>query len=530
MQEPTNNPSFRRASVQSAPWERALMGSNDGLWEWRPNGETWASPQFWRLLDFPEDGAGAPQDFTTLIHPSDYPRSMETMRACCVDCKPFDLQFRMQSSIGEFRWFRAHALVYKDASDKPFSLSGSIKDITDFKLSAEANRERERRLFRRQRMDALDCLASGISHEFNNLLQAIRGYISFAAGSLDPELEAFDDLCKATEAVDRAALLTRRLLDFAGAEEQPEHLIDLHETVLGLVDLVRPIIGGDLSFRSDLCEQTLMVRGDETSLRQSLLNLCINARDAMPSGGELLVRTELFELSAEHGASIGELKPGPYARIVVSDTGSGIPEHHRDKVFQPFYTTKEIGKGTGLGLPSVLGTVEGYGGHIELQTQVNVGTTFAIYLPVERGALGSTEPPPTANGGSVLYVEDDPVARGVGRRMLEASGFAVTVADSGIIALELLRSRGETFDAVVLDISLPGLTGPQVLREARSFLPELPCVMCSGHVLRSHRGMDGLDIDAVLLKPFDAYQISQAIHASLSPAGRVTELSSQAVR
>lgn len=505
------------------------MGSSDGLWEWRPSGETWASPQFWRLLGFPEEAGRPPLDFTTLIHPSDYPSTMERLRACCLDCKPFDHQFRMQTSIGEFRWFRAHAVVYKDASDQPFSLSGSAKDITDFKVSAEANRERERRLFRRQRMDALDCLASGIAHEFNNLLQAIRGYISFAAGGLDPDLEAVDDLAKATEAVDRAALLTRRLLDFAGAEEQPEHLVDLHETVLGLVDLVRPILGGDLAFRSDLCDQTLMVRGDETSLRQSLLNLCINARDAMPSGGELLVRTELFELSAEHGAAIGELKPGPYARIIVSDTGSGIPDHHRDKVFQPFYTTKEVGKGTGLGLPSVLGTVEGYGGHIELQTEVNVGTTFSIYLPIERGALSSTTPPPASHGLSVLFVEDDTVAREVGRRMLESSGYKVTVADSGDTAIEVLRTRGDAFDVVVMDVSLPGLNGPQVLREARSFLPDLPCVMCSGHVQPTHRGMDGLDVQEVLLKPFDARQISHAIQASLAAAQQANAPTSQTV-
>lgn len=504
------------------PWERALGASSDGLWEWRPNGETWCAPQFWRLLGYSVADTAAGRDFTRLLHPSDRLPVAEQLHECCEAGRPFDMQFRLQAQSGEFLWVRAQAAAYRDDERRPYSVAGSIKDITGYRATAEALRDREKRFYRRQRLDALDCLAGGIAHEFNNLMQAVRGYIECASRSLPPESDAAQDLAKALLAVGHSTELTGRLLNFAGSEEQDEHLVDVGAVVAAVTELVRPIIGSGIVLTCRTCEEPLTVLADETALRQALLNLCINARDAMDGVGELTIEIHPFWLAAEHGATIGELKPGGYARILVTDTGVGVPSHLIEKIFQPFFSTKEVGKGSGLGLPSVLGAVEAFGGHVELHTAPNVGTTFAIYLPLIKGTEVDRSPETRPNRRVLLAAPESPFREST-RRMLESIGCRVTCSDGIAAAREVLGVRPITFDLLLADVDARTAALRDELAGLRAVAPSLPCVVTAGvrHAVR--QDLADMDDINVLQKPLDAAALAAGLAAAMRYDPMATE-------
>jgi two-component system, cell cycle sensor histidine kinase and response regulator CckA len=251
-----------------------------------------------------------------------------------------------------------------------------LRDVT-------ARKRLEGQLAQAQKLEAVGVLAGGVAHEFNNLLQAIQGYTRFAMEGLAPDEQRYQDLEQSLQVADRAALLTRQLLGFGRRQVLERVDVDPNRLVLDLIQMLRPIIGEDIEVRTHLAEDAAAIHADPGLLQQLLVNLCVNARDAMPAGGQMTLGTENIVFDQAYCEAHADAKPGRYVMLSVTDTGCGMPPEVRQRIFEPFYTTKEAGKGTGLGLALVYGVVEQHGGNIRVESELGLGTTFRLYLPCE---------------------------------------------------------------------------------------------------------------------------------------------------
>jgi CheY-like chemotaxis protein len=378
-------------------------------------------------------------------------------------------------------------------------------------------------------------LAGGIAHEFNNLLQAIRGYMSFALDDLTPGTQTYDDVQQAIVTTDRAADLSRQLLgysrqNYASGENEVR---DLGVVLQQLHGLLRPTIGEQIDLRIECAPQRFELHGDVAGLSEALLNLCLNARDAMPAGGVLALRAEEFTVASEHAELLPELAPGPYVRLFVTDTGVGMEPALARRIFEPFFSTKGVGQGTGLGLSIVRRLIERLRGRIDVTSQLGGGTCFTLYLPLgencmSNGAEVSFEPRPSGRGasktylqsesltGCILYVEDEPVVQDVCRRMLESVGHRVVCVDDGEAALRTFRDGSQQFDVVLTDVVLPRGSGRELAAAVHAADADLPVILCTGYDPYAPQGQDlaagGVE---VLAKPFDKSQLLGAVDAAL---------------
>jgi CheY-like chemotaxis protein len=317
-------------------------------------------------------------------------------------------------------------------------------------------------------------------------------------------------------AAERAADLTRKLLAFA--RKGPETLVpvDVHETVNGVKQILERTIDKGIQIEVALGADHAVVKGDRSQLENAVLNLCLNARDAMPEGGRLEISTSVVDISrAGRLVGIFVVDPGRYLRLGVSDTGSGIDPALLPKVFEPFFTTKEPGKGTGLGLASVYGTVKTHGGAIDVDTDLGRGTTFHIYLPLLAGVVPapvSRVVPPVQGSGMVLVIDDEEIVREITSRMLERLGYDVVLASNCDEGVEVLRSRPGQIDAVVLDMIMPGKSGRQCFHLMRELDPNVKVILASGYT----RGEDVGDLIALglagfLRKPFRSSDLAKML-------------------
>jgi nitrogen-specific signal transduction histidine kinase len=366
------------------------------------------------------------------------------------------------------------------------------------------------RLLQAQKMEAVGQLAGGIAHDFNNLLVAIRGFAELAHSSLDPGDPARDDIAEAVAASDRATLLTRQLLAFSREQVLQPIVVEPNAAVSDVVSLLDRLIGSKVTITVELEPQLPCVVADSGQLGQVIVNLALNARDAMSAGGELTIRTSH---SAVGGRAAGG-RPGSWVVIAVSDTGPGMDEETQERMFDPFFTTKDVGSGTGLGLATVWGIVAQSQGHIDVESEVGAGTTIAIYLPATDDTVAPEEkadrvPAPGA-GATVLLVEDNRAVRDFASRTLAAIDYTVlTAAD----AQEALRVAGTdaAIDLLVTDLDMPGMSGHELAAE----LGHLPVLFMSGHAReRINRG--GEATAHFIQKPFGMVDLACAVEAALA--------------
>ena len=339
-------------------------------------------------------------------------------------------------------------------------------------------RKKDDQLRQSQKLEAVGALAGGIAHEFNNLLQAIGGYTRYALEGLKPEEQAYQDLQNVLQAADRAKSLTRQLLSFSRRQTVERKNLDANQMVSDLTKMLRPLLGECIQLKVVLGESAGMVFADAGSFQQVLLNLCLNARDAMPSGGEIVVKTERVTVSPAFAELHADLKPGAYVELSVADTGQGMPPSVREHIFEPFFTTKPIGKGTGLGLSVVYGIVQQHEGAIHVYSEPGHGTTFKIYLPAIKSRSRRTEAlrrSSASQGGTetILVAEDDPLVRDIARRILEKAGYTVLLAADGDEALAMFRARHDEISVVLLDAIMPRLSGHDVYRCIKHDFPEI---------------------------------------------------------
>ncbi len=370
------------------------------------------------------------------------------------------------------------------------------------------------------KLEGVGQLAGGVAHEFNNLLQVIDGYTCTGMDGLDREEERYKDFVQVRKAAERATALTRQLLGFSRRRAIELKSTDANQVLRDLVKLVRPTIGEHIALDLALAENAGTVYGDAGELEQALLNLCINARDAMPGGGKLLLKTETTVLTAPCWDPQFDIKPGRYVVFSVSDTGCGIPRDVQQHIFEPFYTTKEVGKGTGLGLAMVYGVVRQHKGAIHLYSELGAGTTFKLYLPPGDGNAVEDrreEATPALHGReTILLAEDDPAVRKLSVRTLENAGYTVLAAADGEEAVRIFEEHRHTIALAVLDAVMPRLTGHEVHRRIREISPDVKVICCTGYDRETARS-NCLSRESVPLvqKPFTAQTLLAKVRETL---------------
>jgi two-component system, cell cycle sensor histidine kinase and response regulator CckA len=496
----------------------ALQAARMGIWRLHLSSNTQRMDQSMaRLLGLGDGEVVESYDqFREHIHPDDRERVDAAFGQAAQDGGDMHVEFRVIGPDGTVGWLLDHGEVIRDASGKPEYLTGAVLDVTERKLA-------EDRLIETQRMDAVGHLAGGVAHEINNMMTVILGFSSMLLDGMRGDPRA-SDLRQIHRSASRAATITSQLLAFSRRQQLRPQVLDLNQLVRGAEHMLRRVMGADKVFVVELSDDIGRVRADPAQLEQVLLNLTLNARDAMPMGGTFTITTQNETLSAGAAGRLhDELSPGSYVRLTVSDTGHGMDAATRARVFEPFFTTKPVGEGSGLGLATVFGIIRQSGGTVRLRSSPGEGTTFTIYLPLvldDPGPeTGERKVPRQLRGsGTVLVAEDEAPVREFTCRVLTMYGFQCVEASTGGEALAVMQERGDTIDAVVTDVVMPGLGGGALASRLAELWPSRPVLFTSAYTVEEvvRRGL--IQADAPFLrKPFTPQELVQALQ-NLSPS------------
>jgi two-component system cell cycle sensor histidine kinase/response regulator CckA len=376
-----------------------------------------------------------------------------------------------------------NTMIDKDGKIK--GIQGIIRNISEHKRAEAERKNLEAQLFQAQKMEALGQLASGVAHDFNNLLTGIRGFAQFALEQTPQGSPTREDLTEVLKLAKRAEALTRQLLAFSRKQALLREALNINHTVEEMMKMLGRLIGENIELVFIMAPDLGSVNADPGQLEQVLVNLVLNARDAMPAGGKLTVETANALLDEDYArANIG-VTPGEYVMLAVSDTGCGMDDNTCQHIFEPFFTTKPQGKGTGLGLSTVYGIVNQFNGSIRVDSEPGKGTTFKIYLPRVLAAAAEKAPTTTAckeqlTKGTILIVEDNAAVLQIARRAIEVSGYRVLTAASSPQAEKMLATHGENVDLILIDVVLPGINGYKLFESSRKKYPRLKVLYMSG--------------------------------------------------
>jgi two-component system cell cycle sensor histidine kinase/response regulator CckA len=429
----------------------------------------------------------------------------------------FDKEYRIiRQSDGRRRWVSGLGELEFDASGQPVRMVGTIQDIT-------ARRSLEEQLRQAQKMEVVGQLAGGVAHDFNNILTAITLNLELMRLAELPG-ESRSSLAELESLARRAARLTQQLLMFARRKAIKLTTVEVNSALTGLVQMLRRLLGEHITLHHQPGQAPLWVEADAGMLDQAVMNLCINARDAMPHGGELTLAADRITLDEAAAAALAEARPGEFVRISVSDTGSGIPPEVLQHLFEPFFTTKDIGKGTGLGLASVHGVVHQHQGWIAVESVPGRGSTFRIFLPVSARTTSEVKPPtissPAPKGReTVLLVEDEVIVRQVSAIALRSLGYRVFAAGDANEALRVWLEHAAEIDLLLTDMIMPGnKTGLQLAHELRARDPNLKVLIMSGYSTEIIQA-ETLQAQGIffLPKPFESQQLGEALRRCLDP-------------
>jgi PAS domain S-box-containing protein len=455
--------------------------TNDAVWDWDLVSDArWWNEGVTTLFGYPPAEVGPDASWWyENIHPEDRDRIVTDVHAA-IDrgAESWSAEYRYRRADGSYADVFDRGYVLHDGEGKPMRMIGARMDVTQRK-------QLEVELRQSQKMEAVGQLAGGVAHDFNNLLTVISGRSALLLGRLKPDDASRKSVEMIQKTAARAASLTRQLLAFSRKQVLQRKVLDLNATVAEISDMLRRLIGEDIDLLLTLGPTAGRVNADPGQLEQALLNLAVNARDAMPGGGTLGLETDRVELDPAPPDRPDALPPGPYAVLRVTDTGVGMDAATQARIFEPFFTTKAPGKGTGLGLSMVHGVVRQHGGAIRVRSVVGRGTTFEIYLPQVEAAPSSA----TADAGSgpatgretILLVEDEEDVRALAREVLERQGHRVLEAGDGAQALQRYEAEGERIDLILTDVVMPHMSGRELVDRVRAMRPTMPVLYMSGY-------------------------------------------------
>jgi signal transduction histidine kinase len=392
----------------------------------------------------------------------------------------------------------------------------------------EALRQSQEELRQAQKLEAIGQLAGGIAHDFNNLLTVIGGYCELLLRAAELDESAREKIEEVKSAAERASSLTRQLLAFSRKQVLKPELLDPNSLVEGIGKMLRRLIGEDVEVITSLTPDVGTINADPSQIEQVLINLVVNARDAMPNGGTIIIETANVELDQAYSDMHIAVNPGPYIMLAVSDTGTGMDAETVKHMFEPFFTTKELGRGTGLGLSTIYGIVKQSGGNIWVYSELGKGTTFKIYLPLadndQAKSSASKQPQKavTTANETILLVEDEEIVRKLTGEILKATGYKVLLAKNGQEAIEICQAYGGTIDLMLTDVVMPGMNGKMVADNLKPFRPEMQVLFMSGYTDDSiiHHGV--LDPGTNFLdKPFTVDALTSKVRETLNRALQV---------
>ena len=402
-----------------------------------------------------------------------------------------------------------------------------IRDISERHAAEEALRDSQEQLLQSQKMEAVGRLAGGIAHDFNNLLTAIKGFTELLLLDFDQHDPRHPFVIEIQGAANRAAALTRQLLAFSRKQVLQPRVLDLNAAVADIDKMLRRLLGEDVELETVHGAGVARVKADPSQIEQVLVNLAVNSRDAMPSGGRIRIRTSNAVLTADQIPAHSEATPGSYVELAVTDTGSGMTPEVQARIFEPFFTTKGKGKGTGLGLSTVYGIVQQSGGLMQVESAVGEGTTFRVYLPAVHDAadIATARPArddrPVTGHETVLLVEDEAAVRVLVRRVLDRNGYRVLEAESGVQAVQLIQGNSEKIHLLLTDVVMPGMSGPELASRLAGANPDMRVLFMSGYTDEAivHHGVLDPGI-ALLEKPFTPEVLLRKLREILdAPAG-----------
>ena len=479
----------------------------------------YVSPQVEDMLGYSADAWRTnPQLPTEIIHPDDRDGVVAAGEHVRRTGEPMRQEYRYIAPDGHVVWVQDETYVVRDERGEPQSVQGYLIDITERKR-AEEERDRLRdELHHAQRLDALGRLAGGVAHDFNNVLTAIRGYGELLYDDLDessPSREAARQIVRAAE---QASALPRQLLAFGRKQVLEPRLVDLDQIVGNATELLRRVVRESVEIVTVRAPEPVHVRADPGQIEQVLLNLAVNARDAMPGGGRITIETRMDLLTEEVARERG-VASGRFAVLSMTDTGHGMDAQTRSRAFEPFFTTKRPGEGSGLGLASVYGIVAQSGGLVEVQSEPGEGARFDVYLPYVEAPAGSADPPAdlaeSSRSVTVLLVEDEEAVRTSAAMRLERAGYQVFAASSGTEALDTWCRRDD-IDVVVTDIMMPGMGGRELADRILHLAPETPIVLMSGYDDEPPTVEVNGAQPRFLQKPFSANDLLRTVHQAVA--------------
>jgi PAS domain S-box-containing protein len=448
------------------------------------------------------------------LHPDDRERAMAIF-ADGLKQENYSTEYRIRHLDGSYRWVEDDSRIVRDAAGRPMEIVGVWTDITE-------RRSLEEQLRQAQKMEAVGQLSAGVAHDFNNLLVVINGYSEMLINAGGMSADAVGFLKEIYLAGERAANLTRQLLMFSRKQLMRRHLLDVNETITDVIKMLRRLIGENIKLQTDLGPNLPAVDADPGMIEQALVNLAVNARDAMPDGGCLIITTRNVAVDEKIARQQLSAHAGDFICIAIRDTGCGIAPEIRSRIFEPFFTTKEAGKGTGLGLATVFGIVKQHDGWIDLESAVGVGTTFKLYFPAATRAVGPTQSlaanRATCEGNeTILLVEDEEIVRCLAATVLQKFGYSVLEAPSPAEALEIWQQHAGAIDLLLTDMVMPGaLNGRDLAEMLRLTKPGLKVIFTSGyHSAMLDNSFASNPGTPFLQKPYMPVELGEAVRTCL---------------
>lgn len=514
-----------RASADELSRTQRLAKTGSWTWDFATDTVTWSHSLFEVFGIEPAPAAPSFSEQEALVTPKTYKALREAIAETRETGVPYEVELELPQKEGTSRWLWSRGELLPGPDGTKLGLWGTAQDITERKAAEAERLKLEAQLARAQRLESVGRLAGSVAHDFNNMLTVILGHVDQALSNAGPEDRARFDLKEIRLAADRSAELTRQLLAFARNQPASPSVIDLNQAVSGIATMLTRLIGENITLTWRHDEDLGAVKLDPSHVGQILTNLCVNARDAMPDGGTIVIETANVSLDEEYCSQNSECVPGDYVQLAVTDSGSGMDAPTLAQVFEPFFTTKELGQGTGLGLATVYGIARQNHGFTTAYSEPGVGTTIRVYLPRHDSTPGAARPnrAPAVSShddpdhqATILLVEDEPAILTLATHFLEGKGHTVLATDSPNEAIRLAEDHAEPISLLLTDVIMPEMNGQVLADRLKESLPDLKVLFMSGYTSNVVKDLDTEDSDVHFIeKPFHLRELSRKVHEAL---------------